>query len=223
MASGRFAIGGYRIEAVLTGRAAPLRGAQSSAISKSQRRGRVAVTSSGLDTDEQADRVNHGGPDMAVHHYPRDHYAYWAARIPDRPLLGQAGTFGENISVSGLLEGEACIGDRYRLGSALVEISQGRKPCWKPAHRLAAPRLLADMVASGRCGWYYRVLEPGFVSADDMLCLVDRPEPGWPVSLVFSLIVAGHWKHDPALLPALAAVPALAANWRHRALALGAE
>lgn len=208
---------GLAIEAVLTGTAQPLRGEEMSAIVKMPRLGAVVVKPLGLDGDEQADTVHHGGVDMAVHHYPRDHYAWWAERMPDQALLSAAGAFGENISTTGLDENTACIGDRFRLGTALVEISQGRKPCWKLAHRLGRPALVAEIVKTGRSGWYYRVIEPGVVAVGDALTLERRPHPEWTVARVFGLIVGGAGKSDPASLKALSGLKPLSAEWRERA------
>src|SRR3546814_3939974 len=86
-----------------------------------------------------------------------------------------------------MVEGNVCLGDRYRLGSALVEISQGRQPCWKLGHRFGDPRVPATVVATRRSGWYYRVLEEGRVAAGDALDLTDRPLPDWTVERVFAL------------------------------------
>ena len=208
---------GLTIEAVLTGAAQPFRGEEMSAIVKVPRLGAVVVKPLGLDGDEQADTVHHGGTDMAIHHYPRDHYAWWAGLMPDQPLLGAAGAFGENISTTGLDERAACIGDRYRLGTALVEVSQGRKPCWKPAHRLGRPALVAEIVRSSRSGWYYRVIEPGVVAVGDMLKLEALPCPEWTVARVFDLIVGSAGRSDPAALRALGGLKSLPAEWRDRA------
>lgn len=202
---------------MLTGAAQPLRGEEMSAIAKMPQFGAVMVKPLGLDGDEQADRVHHGGIEMAIHHYPRDHYAWWAEKMPDQPLLGAAGAFGENISTTGLDETTACIGDRYRLGTALVEISQGRQPCWKPAHRLGRPALVAEIVKTGRSGWYYRVLEPGVVAVGDELTLEHRPYPEWTVARVFGLVVGGKGKADRASLKALSGLKPLCAEWRDRA------
>jgi MOSC domain-containing protein YiiM len=204
----------WRIEAVLTGRAIPLRGDELSGIAKQRRLERVAVTAMGLAGDEQADRVNHGGPDMAVHLYPWDHYHALAARTPN-PLLDAAGALGENISVHGLIEADVAIGDRFRMGSALLEIAQGRKPCWKPAHRLGDPSLVAHLVASGATGWYFRVLEDGTVGEGDELIRTERPHAEWTVARVFGLVVRGD--KDNAALRALEGLAALSADWRRRA------
>lgn len=208
----------YTIDALLTGKARRF-GAKGepSAIDKRAVEGRRAVGALGIAGDEQADLSVHGGPDKAIHHYPRDHYDWWAETIGDHALLQDAGAFGENISTSGLTESAACIGDRYRLGSALVEISQGRQPCWKLGHRFGIATLPATVVTSRRGGWYYRVIEDGAVGAGDALDLMERPLPDWSVEHVFHLLIGGAGKREPAALRALAAMDLLAANWRARA------
>lgn len=208
----------YTIDALLTGKARRF-GAKGepSAIDKRAVEGRRVVDALGIAGDEQADLSVHGGPDKAIHHYPRDHYGWWAETIGDHALLQDAGAFGENISTSGLTESAACIGDRYRLGSALVEISQGRQPCWKLGHRFGIATLPATVVTSRRGGWYYRVIEDGAVGAGDALELIERPLPDWSVERVFHLLIGGAGKREPAALRALAAMDLLAANWRARA------
>ena len=208
----------YTIDALLTGKARRF-GAKGepSAIDKRAVEGRHAVGALGIAGDEQADLSVHGGPDKAIHHYPRDHYDWWAETIGYHALLQDAGAFGENISTSGLTESAACIGDRYRLGSALVEISQGRQPCWKLGHRFGIATLPATVVTSRRGGWYYRVIEDGAVGAGDALELMERPLPDWSVERVFHLLIGGAGKRKPAALRALAAMDLLAANWRARA------
>jgi MOSC domain-containing protein YiiM len=123
----------------------------------------------GFTGDAQADRDNHGGPEKAVCAYPYDHYPYWAA------VLGRAlpsGAFSENLTLAGLDERQACLGDVYRAGEALVQVCQPRIPCFKLAGRLdhkAAPDLIH---ANGFSGYYLRVLEPGRVRAGDPLSRV---------------------------------------------------
>ncbi|GAA0864731.1 MOSC domain-containing protein [Sphingopyxis soli] len=207
----------YAIDAVLTGKARAFRGDEASAIAKTPVDGALRVGLLGIDGDEQADLTVHGGVDKAIHHYPRDHYGWWAGELGDHALLEAPGAFGENISTEGLIESEACIGDRYRLGSALVEISQGRQPCWKLGHRFGVATVPATVVATRRSGWYYRVIEEGAVAAGDALALVERPQPEWSVDRVFHLLIGGAGKREPEALRALAAMDALATTWRARA------
>lgn len=203
--------------AVLTGTVAPFRADEPSAIAKRPADAPVQVTPLGLAGDQQADRVHHGGLDKAIHHYPFDHYAHWRSALGEHPLLDQPGGFGENIATSGLVDADVCLGDRLRLGTALVEVSHGRKPCWKLGHRFGRPELTALVVQNGRAGWYYRVLEPGMVGAGDRLELLDRPLPQWPIARLFELLIGGGHKREAARLRELAALPVLADAWRSRA------
>jgi len=209
---------GYAIDAVLTGKARVFGDkGEPSAIAKTPVTGPLRVGPLGIAGDEQADLTVHGGTDKAIHHYPRDHYAWWADALDDHELLGAPGAFGENISTAGLVEQEACIGDRYRLGSALVEISQGRQPCWKLGHRFGVASVPATVVRTQRSGWYYRVVEDGVVMAGDRLELVGRPLPDWSVARVFGLLIGGAGKREPAALRELAEMDVLAETWRVRA------
>jgi MOSC domain-containing protein YiiM len=125
----------HTIEAVCTGTARPFNGAETSAIAKRPREGTVQVLDEGLAPDEQADRRVHGGPEMALHLYPLDHHDWWRGEIGDHPALDEPGGFGSNLAVSGLTEEMVHIGDRFRCGTALIEVSQPRQPCWKIEHR----------------------------------------------------------------------------------------
>ncbi len=191
-----------------------------SAIGKTPLPGRVKIGLLGLEGDEQADPHYHGGPDKALHHYPADHYPFWGSMAVDHPLLNAPGAFGENISTWGLVEDEVCIGDRLRCGTALVEISQGRQPCWKQGARMQWKALPALMVQKRLSGWYYRVIEEGDVGEGDMVSLIDRVHPEWTVKRVFGLLIAGDHKRDPAALPHLARLPQLFDGWRQRAIDL---
>lgn len=194
-----------------------------SAIAKFPVEGRVRVHRLGLAGDEQADLRVHGGPDKAIHHYAHDHYAFWRGALGDHPLLGQYGAFGENITTGGMTEETVCLGDRYRMGSALVEVSQGRQPCWKLDHRFDGQPVNARMVKARIAGWYYRVLEEGEVGAGDRIELLDRPHAEWTVARTFGLLIAGDHKRDREGLEALGSVGALAEPWRRRReLLLGA-
>ena len=193
---------------------------ETSAIGKSPVDGPRRIGWLGLAGDQQADLSVHGGADKALHHYPRDHYPFWRAQLDALPVLERAGAFGENISTRGITEDTACIGDSFRLGTATVEIAQGRQPCWKQAYRLGSNAVLATMVKTQRCGWYYRVIEEGMVAAGDGLTLLDRPHAEWTVARVIGLLVGGDARRDPAAVRALAGLRVLADGWRGRAAQL---
>jgi MOSC domain-containing protein YiiM len=126
-----------------------------------------------LDGDRQADRVNHGGFEKAVCVYPFDHYPYWNRQL-GRDL--KPGAFSENLTVSGAIETEVCVGDVFRIGEAMVQVSQPRMPCSKLAGKNGSkmlPKLIGD---TGYTGFYMRVLSEGLVAADDSFDL-ERAHP----------------------------------------------
>ena len=151
----------------------------------------------GLEGDEQGDLRVHGGPDKAIHHYPFDHYADWQAELGPHRLLQAAGAFGENFSARGWTESDLCLGDVVSVGTALLEVSQGRQPCWKLSDRFAVADMALRVQRSGRTGWYYRVLRPGVVSAGDCLAILQRPYPAWSLQRLMAVL------HDRRLEEAL--------------------
>ncbi|KFB09898.1 MOSC domain-containing protein [Nitratireductor basaltis] len=175
-------------------------------------KGPVAVGSEGLSGDHQGDRRVHGGPEKAIHLYPSVHYASWVTEYPHLESQMQPGSFGENISVGCMDEGDVCLGDRFRLGTAVVEFSQGRQPCWKLNARFLEPRLAKAVQDTGRTGWYFRVIEPGTVSAGDALELVERPHGSWSLARVTRLFYVDQLNYDA--LEELAAIASLAESWR---------
>lgn len=205
------------VQAVCTGTARPFNGAELSAITKRPREGSVQVLAEGLAPDEQADRRVHGGPEMALHLYPLDHHAFWRGEIGDHAALDEPGGFGSNLAVSGLTEDMVHIGDRFRLGTALIEISQPRQPCWKIEHRFGQTGMVARIVETGRCGWYFRVIETGEVAAGDSLERIATGAADWSVARAFAALVAG--KANRAELAELAELPTLAPKMRAKATA----
>lgn len=203
--------------AVCTGTAQPVPGAEPSAIAKHPRSGRVAVLRLGLAGDEQANKRYHGGPDMAVHLYPLDYHDWWRGVIGAHDLLSDPGAFGSNLAVSGITDAMVHIGDRFRLGSAVVEISQPRKPCSKIERRFGCKGMVAQIVASAHCGWYFRVIEEGEVAAGDPLERIALGETAWSVARAFAVLHGR--KASRADLAELAAVPALSAELRESAAA----
>ena len=201
----------FVVDAVLTGKKVPFTRAGSvSAIAKTPVPGPQRVTRLGIADDEQGDLRVHGGPDKAIHHYPRDHYRAWNADIGLHPLLEQPGAFGENITTTGMLEHTVCLGDRYRMGTALVEVSQSRQPCWKLSDRFAIPDMARRVQDTGRTGWYYRVIKEGYVQQGDTLVLADRPHAAWPLSRLINLLYQR--AIDPGVLHDVLALP-LVPSW----------
>src|SRR5690606_10840801 len=203
---------GIRIDALLTGAAVPYtRPSSRSGIAKSPRSGSVRIGELGLEGDEQGDLRVHGGVDKAVHHYPFDHYAAWRAELGELPVLATPGAFGENISSRGLDEGTVCLGDRYALGSAVLEVSQGRQPCWKLNDRFGVRDMARRVQDTGRTGWYYRVLQPGSAQAGDALLLLDCTWPAGPLRRLMRLLADRVL--DPVQLGAALELP-LVPSWR---------
>ncbi len=207
----------WTIEAVCAGTARPFNGAELSAIQKRPQEGPVQIHAEGLAPDEQADRRVHGGPEMALHLYPLDHHTWWRGEIGDHPLLDAPGGFGSNLALRGLTEDQVHIGDRFACGTALIEISQPRQPCWKIEHRFGHKGMVAAIVRSGRCGWYFRVIEAGEVAAGESLERVSIGAADWSVARVFRALVAG--KATPEERAALADLAPLTPNLRAKAAA----
>ena len=202
---------------LLTGRAAPLPGRNAlSGIVKKPVEQPLSLGLEGFEGDEQADRRVHGGPEKAVHHYPFDHYPGWREELGDLPPLRTAGGFGENISASGLSEASVAVGDIFRLGTALVQVSQGRQPCWKLNHRFGVQDMSRRVQTTGRTGWYYRVLEPGIVLPTDRLERVDRVAPDWTLRRLWHVFYIDRLNLDE--LKGIAALDVLAESWRKYAV-----
>lgn len=201
------------VKALLTGEVRPLGpGAVPSGIAKHPVSMPLQLGRTGFSGDGQGDTVKHGGPEKAVHLYPFDHYADWIAEKGGMPLLGAPGAFGENLSTSGLTEADVAIGDIFRLGTALVEISQGRQPCFKLNLRFGRPDMAASVQATGRTGWYFRVREEGVVAPGDPLVLQERPSPDWTVARIWHLFYVDRLNREG--LQGIANLSPLAESWR---------
>jgi MOSC domain-containing protein YiiM len=167
------------------------------------------LSAGNLTGDAQADLSVHGGPDKALYTYPSEHLAAWASELGE--TLGPA-PFGENLSTGGASEDDVRIGDVWRWDEAMIQVSQPRWPCFK----LALHRRRADiqklMRATGRTGWYHRVLEPGEVVVGSSLEIVSRDRAGLTVADAHRAM-SDRGLNDRALVEALAHHPALAAQW----------
>jgi MOSC domain-containing protein YiiM len=174
--------------------------------------GPVRLELENLDGDGQADLRVHGGPDKAVCVYSADHFPLWRDELGVQEC--GPGWFGENFSVSGLGEASVAVGDTFRIGTAVVQVSQPRAPCWKLGrrwNRLDMPKLV---VRNGRTGWYLRVLEPGVVQGGDTLALVERPFAKWTIEAINDVAYNRSGARDLAAARELSECPALAQAWR---------
>ena len=183
-----------------------------SGIAKTITAGPWRITPHGIEGDAQGDRKHHGGAEKALHHYPREHYAAWSNQLNVHPLLQRAGAFGENFSTTGWTERNVCIGDVVRFGSVVLQLSQGRQPCFRLNRRFGRDDMAVLVQRTGRTGWYYRVREPGVVADGAELTLVDRPQPDWPLSRLVHLLYVDTRNRD-ALAQAIE-VAELADGWR---------
>ncbi len=209
---------GFEVVELRVGRAAPLGASGAlSAIDKQKVRGPLPAGPLGFEGDEQADRRHHGGLHKAIHAYALAHLPAWVDELPDRADRFRPGAFGENLVIAGASEADLCLGDRWRIGSALVEVSQGRQPCWKLNLRFDVPDMARRVQDSGRTGWYFRVVEPGAIAAGDRGALVSRANPRWTLARVSHLLY--HDRMNQPALAALAAVPGLPESWRRLAQA----
>ena len=148
-----------------------------SGIFKEAAAGRVALRRLSLDGDVQVDRRYHGGPDQAVYAYASEHAAYWSRKL-ETPEPLPPGYFGENFTTEGLLEDDVAIGDVYRIGTAAVAVTKPRSPCFKLGLRVGSPGFVKSFLASGRLGFYLRVLEEGVVGKGDSIRRTARePRP----------------------------------------------
>lgn len=161
-----------------------------------------------IEGDRQADLRHHGGIDKAVYCYPAEHRAFWKAEIGYDHIEAP---FGENLSITGLLEDEACIGDIWLWGTAKLQISQPRWPCYKLALHSGHADMIKRFVASGRCGWYLRVLEEGTAPVGGPITVAFRDPLGISVAMAFAAARGDLARDD---FERANTHPALAAAWR---------
>ena len=174
--------------------------------------GLVHLSAENLTGDGQADLQVHGGRDKAVCVYSADHYPFWRHELGAHDC--GPGWFGENFSVEGQLETDVAVGDTYRIGTAVVQISQPRRPCWKLGRRWGRPDMPNLVVQSGRTGWYLRVLKTGDVKRGDAVTLIDRPFPRWTIDAVNAVAYSRGGTTDLDGARALAGCTLLADAWR---------
>jgi MOSC domain-containing protein YiiM len=174
--------------------------------------GRVMLRTTNLDGDRQADLSVHGGPHKAVYGYPSEHYAYWRAELPEHPL--DWGAFGENFTTEGIIETQVSIGDRYRVGSAVVMVRTPRLPCFKLAAKFQRDDLLRRFLRSGRSGFYFSVVEEGEVGAGDEFEFLGKETPTLTIAEMFRLYSSP--SPDIESLRRAVQVELLPEGWRER-------
>lgn len=189
-----------------------------SAIHKIPVMGMVHIGKLGLQhpngNDEQGDTQFHGGEEKAIHYYPFEHYALWKETI-SHPILDAVGAFGENFSATGLVENNVCVGDVFQIGTAKVQVSQGRQPCWKLNVRFGTADMAKQVQNTGRTGWYFRVLEEGDAQSGDTMSLIERPNPTWDLAKVLHYLYIDKLNYDA--LEELAKLPYLNEGWQQLA------
>ena len=183
---------------------------QPSAIGKRQVDGILQLTPLGLEGDEQAESAYHGGPDRALCHFPREHYAWLRQHFPEQEDRLHPPAFGENLSTLGLTEDNVFIGDIFRWGDALIQVTQPRSPCYKLNTFLHCPQMSQFLQDSGRCGWLYRVIATGTVSGDKSFELMTRNSD---VSVAEAISIAFNMPFDQEQYRRLMNAAGLSASW----------
>jgi MOSC domain-containing protein YiiM len=179
-------------------------------IFKSPVAGRVRVRFPNLDGDRQADLSVHGGPTKAVYVYPAEHYEYWRQELPGVDL--PPGSFGENLTTEGLRETETRIGDRFRVGSAVVRVTEPRMPCYKLGVKFERDDMVRRFLASERTGFYFAVVQEGDVAAGDAIEPLERATHEVTVSEITRLYARD--RDDLEALRRVVQVEALPDSWR---------
>ena len=178
-------------------------------IYKRHRMGRVFLSRLGLDGDGQGDTKHHGGPHQAVYCYAHENYNYWAAELGRVDF--HYGEFGENLTLLGLLESTVCIGDVFRIGGAVIQVSQPRVPCYKLADKLGIPGFEKTFLRANRIGFYARVLEEGVLEAGDPIEQVEKDAIGMTIAEVNAAL---YLDKRPDAAARAARIEALSPEWR---------
>ena len=174
--------------------------------------GRVRLRRHNLDGDAQADLSVHGGPEKAVYAYPSEHYPFWRRELELAELPW--GAFGENLTTEGWWEDEVHVGDRFRIGTAELVVTQPRMPCFKLALRFDRDDIVERFLASDRPGIYFAIVREGEIGAGDAMERTYEDPNGVTVVDVIRLYLQRKGESDPELLRRVLAVEALAEGWR---------
>ena len=172
--------------------------------------GRVALSTLNLEGDRQADLTVHGGPYKAVYAYPSEDYEFWRGELPGTDLPW--GAFGENFTTEGLAEDVLQVGDRFRIGTAVVMVRQPRMPCYKLVAKFQRDDMIERFLLSGRSGFYFSVEQPGEVGEGDSIELISRNQTGITIAEMNRLFVQEKYNRD--LLQKAIATADLPESWR---------
>jgi MOSC domain-containing protein YiiM len=172
--------------------------------------GPIRVQRVNLVGDKQADLSVHGGPHKAAYAYPVEHYTYWRRELPDRELTW--GIFGENLTTEGLHESAVYIGDRFRIGTAELVVTQPRVPCYKLGIRFGRPDMVKRFLSSRRTGFYFAVAQEGELDGGDPIELVAREAKSLTVADITRLYVFE--RNDREMLQRAVQLEALPESWR---------
>src|ERR1700761_1796 len=173
--------------------------------------GPILATKHGLVGDAQADLVGHGGEHRALMVYQLESYQHWATHLKRTDFI--YGQFGENLTVTGLADDEVCIGDRYRIGAGVFEVTQPRVTCYKVGIRMSEPQMPALLVAHRRPGFYLRVIEEGLIEAGDPIAKVQDGPSQMTVAEVDALLYTAN--HPIASLKKAISIPSLSEGWKN--------
>ncbi|MDE1465368.1 MOSC domain-containing protein [Spartinivicinus poritis] len=205
---------------ILTGKSQAIDANTQSAINKEPIRQPVFCSDQGFETDEQYEKQFHGGPERALHFYPREHYSYWetywqAMQLESPDFSFKAGVFGENLSDDRFNEDNCHIGDIFKLGEVIMQISQPRSPCYKLNIQFNYPQMSLLMQANGKTGWLLRVLQEGMVKPTDNLELLETSPDCLSIRKCANILYNNAFNQTD--LEHLAAHSALSKNWRQHA------
>ena len=177
------------------------------AIFKEPTQGPVVLGKLNLAGDRQADLTVHGGEEKAVYAYPGEHYAYWRQELPDVPFSW--GMFGENLTTEGIDVNGALVGERWQVGTTVLEVSEPRVPCWRLGVRINDKLFPRRFTEALRPGPYLRIVVEGEVGAGDEIAVVERPDHDLTIRDVFRI-----YTRDRTEAQRLLAVPRMSESWR---------
>ncbi len=173
----------------------------------------LTVGKSRIVGDDVANHKAHGGPDRVVCFYPHEHYTYWEETF-NRKLNLPA--FGENLTAAGMTEEQVCIGDVFKIGEAVLQVTQGRVPCVTISNYNDENQLLKQVVDTNLTGYFFRVLEEGIINLDSEITLLEKDSNG--ITVAFATQILFHQKDDKESIEKILKVDALSEEWRNRFL-----